>query len=110
MRALNDHTWSPGHTARILERCAGALRTAANHFPTALVVRPGDRVLIALRHMHLELSEAEGMRDELLERFPGVEFSVIGGVEQVVVQRDDTEHPDHERVASVDPVSPPLGG
>lgn len=56
--------------------------------PVFLVLRPGDRVLIALVDEPTE-HEAVQYTGQLGAAFPGTEFTVIGGVAGLVVQPPD---------------------
>jgi hypothetical protein len=53
-------------------------------YPGLLVLRPGDNVLIALTEDPSE-EQATEYAAILGDSFPGVEFTVVGGVESVVV-------------------------
>lgn len=54
-------------------------------FPApALVVRPGDRVLIALNHMP-DARDVHRMQNYLAQRIPGVTFAFVGDVAGLAV-------------------------
>lgn len=50
-----------------------------------VVLRPGDRVLVALAEDPSE-AEAKAMANELRRAFPGVDFTVLGGVAGLAVE------------------------
>jgi hypothetical protein len=52
-------------------------------------LQPGDRVLIALHQA--TVPRAQQMKDQLEQRFPGVEFTLLAGATAVAVQ--PAEHP-----------------
>lgn len=51
-----------------------------------LVIRPGDKVLIAVPK-EITLDQAQGLADDLREKFPGVDFGVLVGATGMAVQR-----------------------
>lgn len=118
IRALNDDTWTPTHTVRVLERCAGALRSAAHQVPFGLVLQPGDRVILALRDADIEREDAERYEAQLVERHPDVAFTIVAGVVGLAVVpgvqlAEEREHPAptfHDCHGDLDPASPPQGG
>lgn len=61
--------------------------TAAEHdlpvVQSALVVRPGDRVLLTVGPGHTP-TECIALRDRLAEHFPDVQWTVVAGVTAVV--------------------------
>jgi hypothetical protein len=53
---------------------------------SALVLRPGDKVLVAVADEHLSNERADNMARSLGEHFPDVGFVIIGGA-TIAVQR-----------------------
>ena len=49
-----------------------------------VVLEPGDRVLVNLPVRDLTHQDAQDINDQLSERFPGVEFTVLAAAEVVV--------------------------
>jgi hypothetical protein len=49
-----------------------------------VVLEPGDRVLVNLPDRYITRQDAEDFRNQLSERFPGVEFTVLGAAEVIV--------------------------
>jgi hypothetical protein len=45
----------------------------------AVVLRPGDRVLVVTAS-HIDVERGARIRDELEQRFPGVKFTIMDGV------------------------------
>jgi hypothetical protein len=56
----------------------------------ALVIRPGDAVLLNVG-AGADLAEWQPVLDQLRERFPEVEFTMLGGVEQIAVKPGEDE-------------------
>lgn len=54
----------------------------------ALVVRPGDRVLLEV-DAGFSLSQIDHVRETLTERFPGVEFTFLAGVHVSAIEHGD---------------------
>lgn len=52
--------------------------------PTIILLRPGDRVMVALTD-DPDPDEAQGFVEALYEAFPGVEFTVVGGLAGLAV-------------------------
>lgn len=52
----------------------------------ALVVKPGDRLLVRV-HPHVRAEQVDVLRERLLDRFPDIEVTVIT-CEQIAVVRD----------------------
>jgi len=50
------------------------------------VLRPGDRVLLTIAAVDLDVETAARLRGRLVERFPGVEFTFATGVTGLAVQ------------------------
>jgi hypothetical protein len=59
-------------------------RTAFESISSATILKPGDKVLVTLRDWPNPDDIAE-YRKRLTERFPGVEFTVASGIDQVAV-------------------------
>lgn len=55
---------------------------------TAVILLPGDKVLLTTKDDDL-LDNANEARKILQERFPGVEFTFVGGVMDTLVERAD---------------------
>lgn len=53
----------------------------------ALVVQPGDRVIVALHEVDVPSETIEQMRERLSERHPGAEFTFITGASGLAVAR-----------------------
>jgi hypothetical protein len=53
---------------------------------TPLVLLPGDKVLISLSIDVLDMETIVEIKEKLAERFPGVEFTLLNGVEAIAVQ------------------------
>jgi hypothetical protein len=49
-----------------------------------VVLEPGDRVLVNLPDRYITRQDAEDFRNQLSERFPGVEFTVLAAAEVIV--------------------------
>lgn len=45
---------------------------------TVLPIHPGDNILVAMRDTGLDI-DANEIRDTLIERFPGVNFTIVIG-------------------------------
>jgi hypothetical protein len=60
----------------------------------ALVIRPGDAVLLNVG-AGADLAEWQPVLDQLRARFPEVEFTVLGGVEQIAVKPGQDERVQH---------------
>lgn len=63
--------------------------------PAVIVLRRGDRVLVALNEEPTE-EEAHDYMKGLCGAFPGVEFVVLGGVAGVAIQPGDKRPEDTE--------------
>lgn len=48
--------------------------------------QPGDRVLLRCRE-HLTMEDLDHLRTELAAQFPGVQFVVVDGIDEVLVYR-----------------------
>jgi hypothetical protein len=57
-----------------------------HYISQALVLQEGDNVLLALS-TEVDVDRATHIMNELKSRFPGVEFTVVAGVQQMAVQR-----------------------
>lgn len=55
----------------------------------ALVIRPGDRVLVTLRASDITDEEGDEVREKLRDRFPGADFTLMSGVESLAALRGD---------------------
>lgn len=53
--------------------------------PAVVVLRPGDRVLLAMTH-DPEPDEAQAWMQALAQDFPGIKFTICGGVAGIAVQ------------------------
>lgn len=53
--------------------------------PAVVVLRPGDRVLLAMTH-DPDPEEAQAWMQALSQDFPGIKFTVVGGVAGIAVQ------------------------
>lgn len=51
-------------------------------------IRPGDRILLTVSD-GFDASRAQHLAEQLKERFPDVEFTVLAGLEVVGVQRKE---------------------
>jgi hypothetical protein len=60
----------------------------------ALVIRPGDAVLLNVG-ADADVAEWRPVLDQLRERFPEVEFALLGGVEQIAVKPGQDERVQH---------------
>jgi hypothetical protein len=59
----------------------------------ALILKPGDRVLLLLRDGYHWTREFVDQANRVLgERFPDVTFGFVDGVERAVIERDE-DHP-----------------
>jgi hypothetical protein len=56
------------------------------HGITPVVLNPGDKVLVSLTYA-FSMQEMDHVKAYLVDRFPGVEFALLCGVESVTVQR-----------------------
>lgn len=56
----------------------------------------GDKVLINLGPGPWSDAEVQDVRDKLNERFPDVEFTFLGNVEQIAVQKAERPEPDSD--------------
>lgn len=64
----------------------------ARQVRTATVIKPGDHVLLTtIEPFGQDLAK---MRDALLERFPGVEFTFVAGVTDIAIDRQDEAEPE----------------
>lgn len=64
----------------------------ARRVRTATVIKPGDHVLLTtIEPFGQDLAK---MRDALLERFPGVEFTFVAGVTDIAIDRQDEAEPE----------------
>jgi hypothetical protein len=62
----------------------------------AIVLYPGDRVLVSLQVPTLTQQEAHDLQEKLGERFPGATFTLITGAAQLAVMRGEVgEPPEH---------------
>lgn len=52
--------------------------------PAVVVLRPGDRVLLAMTH-DPEEPEAQAWMQALSQDFPGIKFTIVGGVAGIAV-------------------------
>lgn len=52
----------------------------------AIVLQPGDQVLVAMAQSNLTREQADLMRTQLAGRFPDVEFTFLAGVAALAVQ------------------------
>jgi hypothetical protein len=59
----------------------------------AIVLYPGDRVLVSLHVPALSQKEAHDLQEKLGERFPGVTFTLITGAAQLAVMRGEVGEP-----------------
>jgi hypothetical protein len=64
----------------------------------AIVVYPGDRVLVSL-HAQLNQQEAHELQEKLRERFPGATFTLLTGAAQIAVMRGEVGEPPEHRGA-----------
>lgn len=53
--------------------------------PAVVVLRPGDRVLLATVH-DPDPDEAQTWMQALAQDFPGIKFTIVGGVAGIAVQ------------------------
>lgn len=51
-------------------------------------IEPGDRVLLTVAEDTAKYEESQRLLDEIRDRFPGVEFTLVGGVSGVAVERE----------------------
>jgi hypothetical protein len=59
----------------------------------AIVLYPGDRVLVSLHVPVMTQQEAHDLQSKLEERFPAVAFTMITGASQLAVQRGEVGEP-----------------
>jgi hypothetical protein len=57
----------------------------------AVVIKPGDRVLLTLCDANLSHANAHDMRDRLAERFPGAEFTFIAGITGIAIAEHEEQ-------------------
>lgn len=60
---------------------------------SAVVIRPGDRVLVALRDADWRDDDLDRMEAQISAQFPGVRFVVVHGVAALAVQRAEEDTP-----------------
>ena len=80
---------APTNGVRVSDQPDPAAPTAETDAVSALVLRPGDRVLVGLSIDVMAREDLQEIVRQLHDRFPGVEFTVVSGVTGLAVQRED---------------------
>ena len=60
-------------------------RAAFEGIQSATILKPGDKVLLVVAQM-LSQRQADNLSQRIADRFPGIDFAFVSGVEDVVVK------------------------
>lgn len=71
--------------------------------PAMIVLRPGDRVLVALSEDPEDPEILAEIAAGLRKGFPGVDFTVISGIASLAVMDSPSRHPANDPLNDTDP-------